>query len=162
KMISLALGLLELDKNDKVMDLFCGIGNFTLPIARYAKSVVGIEGDKGLIDRAKENTQRNGLVNVSFYKADLFEDVRGFEWFRNKRYNKALIDPARSGAIEIVELLLEMGVNRVVYVSCNPATLARDAAKLVELGYTLEQAGVMDMFPQTAHVESIALFVKTN
>ena len=158
----LALGLLELDKNDKVMDLFCGLGNFSLPIARYAKSVTGIEGDKGLIDRAKENAQRNGLVNVSFYKADLFEDVRGFEWFRNKRYNKALIDPARSGAIEIIGLMPEMGVKRVVYVSCNPATLARDTAKLVELGYTLEQAGVMDMFPQTAHVESIALFVKTN
>jgi 23S rRNA (uracil1939-C5)-methyltransferase len=127
-----------------------------------AKSVTGIEGDKGLIDRAKENAQRNELVNASFYKADLFEDVSGFEWFRNKRYNKALIDPTRSGAIEIVGLMPEMGVKRVVYVSCNPATLARDTAKLVELGYTLEQAGVMDMFPQTAHVESIALFVKTN
>ena len=162
KMISLALSLLELDKNDKVIDLFCGLGNFSLPIARYAKSVVGIEGDKGLIDRAKENAQRNGVVNASFYKADLFDDVRGFEWFRGKRYNKALIDPARSGAFEFVGLMPEMGVERVVYVSCNPATLARDTVKLVELGYALEQAGVMDMFPQTAHVESIALFVKTN
>ena len=88
--------------------------------------------------------------------------MRGFEWFRGKRYNKALIDPARSGAFEFVGLMPEMGVERVVYVSCNPATLARDTVKLVELGYTLEQAGVMDMFPQTAHVESIALFVKTN
>jgi 23S rRNA (uracil1939-C5)-methyltransferase len=162
KMISLALSLLELDNNDKVIDLFCGLGNFSLPIARYAKSVVGIEGDKGLIDRAKENAQRNGVVNASFYKADLFDDVRGFEWFRGKRYNKALIDPARSGAFEFVGLMPEMGVERVVYVSCNPATLARDTVKLVELGYVLEQAGVMDLFPQTAHVESIALFVKTN
>jgi len=160
KMMSLALSLLELNDEDKVIDLFCGLGNFTLPIARYAKSVVGVEGDKGLIERAKENAERNGIDNASFYKADLFEDVSGFEWFRGHTYNKALIDPARTGAIEIVELLPKLGVERLVYVSCNPATLARDTAKLLELGYQLEKAGVMDMFPQTAHVESIALFVK--
>jgi 23S rRNA (uracil1939-C5)-methyltransferase len=159
-MMSLALSLLELNDEDKVIDLFCGLGNFTLPIARYAKSVVGVEGDKGLIERAKENAERNGIDNASFYKADLFEDVSGFEWFRGHTYNKALIDPARTGAIEIVELLPKLGVERLVYVSCNPATLARDTAKLLELGYQLEKAGVMDMFPQTAHVESIALFVK--
>jgi 23S rRNA (uracil1939-C5)-methyltransferase len=98
--------------------------------------------------------------NADFYKADLFKEVAGFEWFRGKKYNKALIDPARSGAIEIVELLPKLGVERLVYVSCNPATLARDSAKLIEIGYKLESAGVMDMFPQTAHVESIALFTK--
>jgi 23S rRNA (uracil1939-C5)-methyltransferase len=160
EMVSKALDLLELNENDEVIDLFCGLGNFTLPMAKYAKHVVGIEGDAGLIERAKENASKNGIQNADFYKADLFEEVVGFEWFRGKKYNKALIDPARSGAIEIVELLPKLGVERLVYVSCNPATLARDTAKLIEIGYKLESAGVMDMFPQTAHVESIALFVK--
>lgn len=160
KMVSLAIELLDLNEADEVIDLFCGLGNFTLPIARYAKSVVGIEGDGGLIQRAKENAIKNGVDNADFYKADLFQEVAGFEWFRGRKYNKALIDPARSGAIEIVELLPKLGVVRLVYVSCNPATLARDTVKLMAMGYRLETAGVMDMFPQTAHVESIALFVK--
>lgn len=157
-MVSRALEMLDLSEDDEVIDLFCGLGNFTLPIARYAKRVVGVEGDKGLIERAKQNAAANGIDNAEFYQADLFEVVEGFSWFRGKTYNKALIDPARSGAIEIVELLPKLGVERLVYVSCNPATLARDSARLIELGYTLESAGVMDMFPQTAHVESIALF----
>jgi len=160
KMVTLAIDLLELNEDDEVIDLFCGLGNFTLPMARYAKYVVGVEGDSGLIERAKENAQKNDIQNVGFYKADLFKEVAGFEWFRGKKYNKALIDPARSGAIEIVELLPKLGVERLVYVSCNPATLARDTAKLMEIGYKLDTAGVMDMFPQTAHVESIALFTK--
>ncbi len=160
KMINLALEMLELNDQDEVIDLFCGLGNFTLPIAKYSKHVVGIEGDLGLIERAKYNAEKNLITNADFYKADLFKEVEGFEWFRGKTYNKALIDPARSGAIEIVELLPKLGVERLVYVSCNPATLARDTAKLIELGYKLDTAGVMDMFPQTAHVESIALFTK--
>jgi len=160
KMVSLAIDMLELNKDDEVIDLFCGLGNFTLPIARYAKHVVGIEGDKGLIERSKQNASNNQIGNAEFYQADLFKEVEGFSWFRGKKYNKALIDPARSGAIEIVELLPKLGVERLVYVSCNPATLARDSEKLIELGYTLDTAGVMDMFPQTAHVESIALFTK--
>lgn len=160
KMINLATDMLELDDTDEVIDLFCGLGNFTLPIARHAKHVVGVEGDLGLIERAKYNAEKNSITNADFYKADLFKEVNGFQWFRGKTYNKALVDPARSGAIEIVELLPKLGVKRLVYVSCNPATLARDTAKLIELGYTLETAGVMDMFPQTAHVESIALFTR--
>ena len=160
KMINLALDMLELNDEDEVIDLFCGLGNFTLPIARHAKHVVGVEGDLGLIERAKYNAEKNEISNADFYKADLFQEVEGYEWFRGKTYNKALIDPARTGAIEIVELLPKLGVERLVYVSCNPATLARDTAKLIELGYKLDTAGVMDMFPQTAHVESIALFTK--
>lgn len=160
QMVDLALELLELNESDEVIDLFCGLGNFTLPIARYAKHVVGIEGDLGLLERARHNAQKNGITNVDFYKADLFKEVTGFEWFRGKTYNKALIDPARSGAIEIVEWLPKLGVKKLVYVSCNPATLARDTLKLIELGFRLETAGVMDMFPQTAHVESIALFAR--
>ena len=160
KMIDLALDLLDLNENDDVIDLFCGLGNFTLPISRYANKVVGIEGDQGLVERAKANAEQNNITNALFYKADLFEDVSGFEWFRGKNYNKALIDPSRTGAIEIVELLPKLNIERLVYVSCNPATLARDTAKLISLGFSLESAGVMDMFPQTAHVESIALFVR--
>ncbi|SMN16290.1 23S rRNA (Uracil-5-)-methyltransferase RumA [uncultured Candidatus Thioglobus sp.] len=160
KMINLAIDMLELNDNDEVIDLFCGLGNFTLPMAKYAKHAVGVEGDLGLIERAKYNAEKNDITNANFYKADLFKEVEGFEWFRGKTYNKALIDPARSGAIEIVELLPKLGVERLVYVSCNPSTLARDTEKLIELGYKLETAGVMDMFPQTAHVESIALFTK--
>jgi len=160
KMISLAIDLLDLNEKDNVIDLFCGLGNFTLPISRYVNEVVGIEGDRGLVERAKANAEANDITNASFYKADLFEDVSGFEWFRGRNYNKALIDPARTGAIEIVELLPKLKVERVVYVSCNPATLARDTARLIDLGFSLESAGVMDMFPQTAHVESIALFVR--
>ena len=160
KMIDLALDLLDLNENDDVIDLFCGLGNFTLPISRYANKVVGIEGDQGLVERAKANAKANNITNALFYKADLFEDVSGFEWFRGKNYNKALIDPSRTGAIEIVELLPKLNIERLVYVSCNPATLARDTAKLISLGFSLESAGVMDMFPQTAHVESIALFVR--
>ena len=162
KMISLAIELLDLNDKDNVIDLFCGLGNFTLPISRYVNEVVGIEGDRGLVERAKANAEANNISNASFYKADLFEDVSGFEWFRGRNYNKALIDPARTGAIEIVELLPKLKVERLVYVSCNPATLARDTARLIDLGFSLESAGVMDMFPQTAHVESIALFVRKN
>ena len=160
KMINLAIELLDLNSEDEVIDLFCGLGNFTLPISRYVKRIVGIEGDSGLVERAKENAKMNEVSNASFYKADLFEDVSGFEWFRGQKYNKALIDPARTGAIEIVELLPKLGIERLVYVSCNPATLARDTARLIELGFSLMSAGVMDMFPQTAHVESIALFIR--
>ena len=159
KMINLAIELLDLNSEDEVIDLFCGLGNFTLPISRYVKRIVGIEGDSGLVERAKANADANEITNASFYKADLFEDISGFEWFRGQKYNKALIDPARTGAIEIVELLPKLGIERLVYVSCNPATLARDTARLIELGFSLMSAGVMDMFPQTAHLESIALFI---
>lgn len=158
KMINIAIEMLDLNKKDVVIDLFCGLGNFTLPIAKHVKQVVGVEGDLGLIERAKNNANNNNIVNAKFYKADLFKDVEGFSWFRGKKYNKALIDPARTGAIEIVELLPKLGVERIVYVSCNPSTLARDTNRLIEIGYKLEKAGVMDMFPQTSHVESIALF----
>ena len=160
KMINLAIELLDLNSEDEVIDLFCGLGNFTLPISRYVNKIVGIEGDRGLVERAKANADDNEITNASFYKADLFEDVSGFEWFRGQKYNKALIDPARTGAIEIVELLPKLSIERLVYVSCNPATLARDTARLIELGFSLMSAGVMDMFPQTAHVESIALFIR--
>ena len=160
KMVSRALAALELTKEDRVLDLFCGLGNFTLPLATLAGQVVGIEGDLPLVKHARENARLNHLDNVEFHVADLTKDVREMPWSRQK-FTKILLDPSRAGAAEILHNFQHWQPERIVYVSCNPSTLARDAGILVnELGYTLVKAGVMDMFPQTAHVESIALFVK--
>lgn len=159
-MLKLAMQLLQPDENDQVLDLFCGLGNFTLPIARFAASVTGVEGDADLVARARANAQANGLDNVCYYTANLYETLDNEPWLKQS-YNKALLDPPRSGAKEILPLLPKLGVQRIVYVSCYPGTLARDAGILVnELGYRLLKVGVMDMFPHTAHVESIALFEK--
>jgi len=160
EMVNLALSMLDLNQEDLVLDLFCGLGNFTLPIAKYAKHVVGVDGDIGLINRAKQNAISNEIENLEFFAANLFEDSSAFTWYRNKTYNKALIDPARTGAKEILPNLSKLGVELIVYVSCNPATLARDAKILEDDGYKVSKAGVMDMFPHTGHVESIALFKK--
>ena len=130
KMINLAIELLELNDQDSVLDLFCGLGNFTLPISKYVEKIVGIDGDKCQVHRAKANADANGITNASFYKADLSEDVSGSEWFRGQKYNKALIDPARTGAIEIVELLPKLNIERLVYVSCNPATLRSEERRV--------------------------------
>ena len=160
RMIALALELLQPDRDDRVLDLFCGLGNFTLPIARRAGRVVGVEGDPGLVARARENASRNGLDNVEFHAADLAKDLSLEPWMR-AGFDKLLIDPPRAGAAEVLAQLPMAGIRRIVYVSCHPASLARDAGFLVrERGYRLVAAGAMDMFPQTAHVESIALFEK--
>jgi 23S rRNA (uracil1939-C5)-methyltransferase len=160
QMINLALELLDVNENDEVLDLFCGVGNFTLPLARKVKSVVGVEGDEGLVQRAKHNADKNNINNVEFYAADLADFDQDYD-FMKKSYNKILLDPARTGAKEIIAALNTKNIERIVYVSCNPATLARDAGILVnEKKFKLKKAGVMDMFPHTAHVESIAQFVK--
>ena len=160
KMIETALALLDLKDTDHVLELFCGLGNFTLPMARFAKQVTGVEGDADLIERANQNAQRNDIANTDLHVANLMEDVSGSSWLKNK-YDKLLLDPPRSGAKEILPAIAKMNIKHIVYVSCNPSTLARDAGTLVnEMGYTLEKAGIMDMFPHTSHVESIALFVK--
>lgn len=160
KMIAHALSLLDPGPSDSVLDLFCGVGNFTLPIARFSESVVGVEGDQGLVQRAQANAERNGLSHVEFYAADLYAELTDEVWLE-RRYDKALLDPPRSGALEVLPLLQQTGVKKIVYVSCYPGTLARDAGELVHsYGYRLVSAGVMDMFPHTAHVESIALFEK--
>ena len=158
RMLASAIDLLDPQANDCVLDLFCGLGNFTLPIARRAGSVVGVEGERALVQRAEENALRNGLSNVEYVAADLFADQRDSDWAR-RDYNKLLLDPPRSGAAQVLEYLPRKSVRRVVYVSCHPASLARDAGTLVsQHGFQLVKAGVMDMFPHTAHVESIALF----
>ena len=158
KMVSHALELLDLTKEDKVLDLFCGVGNFTLPIATKALQVTGVEGSQEMVAVALLNARRNNLHNVAFYQADLF-DNNASAAFMQQTYDKILLDPARVGAKEILEKIDSFKAKRIVYVSCNPATLARDAGILVrQKKYTLSACGVIDMFPHTAHVESIAVF----
>lgn len=162
RMIDHALGLLDPQPGDRVLDLFCGLGNFTLPLARRSAHVTGVEGEAGLVQRARENAQRNNVKNATFFSADLAADQRGTPWARAD-YELLLLDPPRSGADAILEYLPRKTVRRVVYVSCHPASLARDAGILVEKhGFKLKSAGVMDMFPHTAHVESIALFERSS
>ncbi|WP_298193196.1 23S rRNA (uracil(1939)-C(5))-methyltransferase RlmD [Metallibacterium sp.] len=157
-MLALALDLLAPQAHERVLDLFAGLGNFTLPIARRAGAVTGVEGEAGLVARATDNAARNGLGNVSFHTANLFADQRRAPW-ACEAWDKILLDPPRAGAAELLDYLPGKTVRRVVYVSCHPGSLARDAGTLVQRhGYRLAAAGVMDMFPHTAHVESIALF----
>ncbi len=159
KMISKAIELLEINSEDKILDLFCGLGNFSLPMATKAKFVLGVEGSAAMVDRGKENALRMELENLEFSSADLTENLETKHW-ASYGFTKVLIDPPRSGAIEILPAVALLQPVKIVYISCNPITLARDAACLKDLGYHLDSAGVMDMFPQTTHVESIALFNK--
>ncbi|HUH54278.1 MAG TPA: 23S rRNA (uracil(1939)-C(5))-methyltransferase RlmD [Rhodanobacter sp.] len=158
RMVAHAMTLLDPQPTDRVLDLFCGLGNFTLPIARRVAEVVGVEGEHGLVQRAAQNAARNGIDNATFHVANLFEDQRASDWARTP-WDKVLLDPPRAGADQLLAYLPHRKTRRVVYVSCHPASLARDAGILVnQHGFTLASAGVMDMFPHTAHVESIALF----
>lgn len=158
RMIHRVMELLEPGENDRILDLFCGLGNFTLPLARQAGEVRGVEGDAELVRRAGENAQANGLDNAIFHAADLNEDPGSAPWLK-QGYDKVLVDPPRSGAEFILPHIAASGAQRVVYVSCHPASLARDAGILVhQHGFRLLGAGVIDMFPHTGHVESIALF----
>lgn len=162
-LIRRTLELLALQPDERVADLFCGLGNFTLPIARRGARVIGVEGNATLVSRAKACAEANGLTeHTRFMAANLFQC--GTEFFSGLLENpqKILIDPPREGALEVVKALPEAGERpcRIVYVSCNPATLARDAAILVQQkGYRLAAAGIVNMFPHTAHVESVALFL---
>lgn len=159
-MIDQALKFLDLQSDDHVLDLFCGLGNFTLPIARHAKHVTGVEGGQEMVKRAQENALHNKIENVDFYAANLMDPTPTSAWLQ-KKFEKILLDPPRTGAQEIIEYFPNVGANRIVYVSCNPATLARDAGKLVYTqGYKLKQVGVVNMFPHTSHIEAIALFEK--
>ena len=162
KMIDLAIKLIDPQPDDTIIDFFCGIGNFTLPLSILAHKVIGIEGNLQLVNRAIENAKINNLHHKTlFYQMDLFK-VTSNDLNRFCEANKWLIDPPRDGAIQ---LLKQMNLNSfpkiIVYVSCNPATLARDSYTLVHIhGYQLKSTGVINMFPQTSHVESIALFIK--
>jgi 23S rRNA (uracil1939-C5)-methyltransferase len=161
RMVHFAVEQLAVGPADRVLDLFCGIGNFSLPLARKAGAVLGIEGEKTLVERATDNARRNGLDNVTFRVADLSK-IDGTESWVRQGWDRLLLDPARSGAAEVVTRMHLFNPERIVYVSCHPGTLARDAGTLVhEQGYRLDSAGIIDMFPHTAHVESIAVFTKS-
>ena len=158
QLVERVLQLLALERQDTVLDLFCGLGNFTLPMARLAGAVTGIEGAAGLVSRARDNAVLNGIDNVSFHVADLALEDPDPAW-SGAHYDKVLLDPPRSGAAAILPVIGNIRPGHIVYVSCHPGSLARDAGILVNaLGYRLVAAGVMDMFPHTAHVESIAQF----
>jgi 23S rRNA (uracil1939-C5)-methyltransferase len=137
KMIASALQLLDAQPGDRVLDLFCGLGNFTLPLARNVREVVGVEGDAGLVQRARENAAHNALANAQFHSADLAQDLRSQPWMR-EGFDRLLLDPPRSGADAVLKQLPLKGLQRIVYVSCHPASLARDAGYLVnERGWAL-------------------------
>ncbi|MBS3800964.1 MAG: methyltransferase domain-containing protein, partial [Thioalkalivibrio sp.] len=160
KMVPQALAALDLQPDHRVLDLFCGLGNFTLPLARTAAEVVGVEVDDAMLARARTNARDQGITNTRYERADL-DDVEALQnaaWLRGG-FDRVLLDPPRTGAAAVIEALAPQRIERMVYVSCNPATLARDAERLVHHhGYRLERAGIMDMFPHTAHVESMAVF----
>jgi 23S rRNA (uracil1939-C5)-methyltransferase len=159
-MVSRAVELLDVGRGQSVLDLYCGIGNFSLPLARQAGRVLGIEGEAHQVRRARENAARNDIDNCHFRQADLDAIDGGESWLR-ERWDRVLLDPARSGAREVVERIDRIDAPRLVYVSCHPGTLARDAGILVnEKAYELEAAGIIDMFPHTGHVESLAVFQK--
>lgn len=161
KMVSNAIDYLDLKATDTVLDLFSGLGNFSLAMAKQCARVTAVEGSLVMVQKARDNAVLNGVENAEFVYADLYsDDVQAAPWMK-QAYNKILLDPPRSGAAEILPALKKMQAKKIVYVSCHPATLARDAATLVhELGYRITKAGIMDMFPHTGHVESIAVFEK--
>ncbi len=157
-MVAQAMALLKPGPEDRVLDLFCGIGNFTLALARFAGQVVGVEAVESMVLRGRENARLQGLGNLEFIAADLTQ-LSGVELFKRVgKISALLLDPPREGAREILAGIGQLAPDRLVYVSCNPATLARDAGLLALQGYRLEAVGVLDMFPHTSHVESMALF----
>lgn len=160
KMIALAYDWLALDASSKLLDLFCGLGNFSLPFATRIAKVLGVEGDAALVERAYHNANLNHLNNVSFEQADLFAQDQKFSWIEDD-WDAVILDPPRSGAQDIIEKFSTGLSDKVLYVSCHPATLARDADVLVNsLGYRLTRMCVLNMFPHTGHVETMALFAK--
>lgn len=165
-LVARALRMLDVQKDERIADLFCGLGNFTLPIATLAKEVVGIEGSDALTERALENAKHNGLADkTSFSTRNLFE-ITAQDFVKLGKFDRFLIDPPRDGAMAVCQALIDLGEiapdlkpKRLVYVSCSPSTLARDAGMLVnQAGYRLSSAGVINMFPHTSHVESMAVF----
>lgn len=159
-MLKQAITLLDPQPDENVLDLFCGVGNFSLPLARFAKKVTGIEGSALMVERGHENARHNAIENIGFYVANLFEALPDGTWTKQP-YEKILLDPPRTGAKKIIEQISRFNANRIVYVSCNPATLARDAHVLVhEQGFKLKKTGIMNMFPHTSHIEAMAVFEK--
>ena len=157
QMVARALEWLDVQPEDRVLDLFCGMGNFTLPLATRAANVVGVEGVPALVEKGRENALNNGLHNVTFFHENLEEDVTRQPWAKNG-FDKVLLDPARAGAAGVMQHIIKLEPIRVVYVSCNPATLARDSDALLDAGYVIRRLAMLDMFPHTGHLESMVLF----
>ncbi|MCU6682607.1 23S rRNA (uracil(1939)-C(5))-methyltransferase RlmD [Leclercia sp. H6W5] len=157
QMVATALDWLDIQPDDRVLDLFCGMGNFTLPLAKRAHSVVGVEGVAALVEKGRDNAIHNGLQNVTFFHENLEEDVTQQPWAAHG-FDKILLDPARAGAPGVMQHIIKLAPKRVVYVSCNPATLARDSEALLAAGYQIQRLAMLDMFPHTGHLESMALF----
>ncbi|HDS3244720.1 TPA: 23S rRNA (uracil(1939)-C(5))-methyltransferase RlmD [Klebsiella aerogenes] len=157
KMVRTALAWLDIQPQDRVLDLFCGMGNFTLPLAKAAASVVGVEGVPALVAKGRENAALNELQNVTFFHENLEEDVTRQAWAKHG-IDKILLDPARAGAPGVMAHIIKLAPRRMVYVSCNPATLARDSEALLQAGYRIQRLAMLDMFPHTGHLESIVLF----
>jgi 23S rRNA (uracil1939-C5)-methyltransferase len=158
-MIAQAIDWLALSEDDCVLDLFCGLGNFSLPLAKRVAQVVGVEGIDDMVSRASQNAMANGIDNATFYQANLDESFVHQPWAKTA-FNKVLLDPARGGASGVMSHIVELSPSHVVYVGCDPVTLARDAHILLQKGYDLTRVGILDMFPQTGHLESMALFTK--
>jgi 23S rRNA (uracil1939-C5)-methyltransferase len=158
QMVAQVLEWLDIRPTDRVLDLFCGMGNFTLPLAKRAAQVVGVEGVAALVANGQDNAKRNGLTNVDFYHENLEADVRQQPW-ATLGFDKILLDPARAGAAGVMPQIISLAPRRVVYVSCDPSTLARDSKMLLEAGYRLQKLRMLDMFPHTGHLESMALFI---
>ena len=157
KMVAQALDLLDLRPDHRVLDLFCGLGNFTLPMAQRCASVTGVEGEAAMVERARLAARANGIENTDYHVADLTAIDPELAWMR-RDFERILLDPPRSGAQEIAGIIDRFGAGRLVYVSCQPSSLVRDAAIICARGYRMTRIGIMDMFPQTAHVESMAVF----
>ena len=157
KMVRTALAWLDIQPQDRVLDLFCGMGNFTLPLAKAAASVVGVEGVPALVAKGRENAALNELQNVTFFHENLEEDVTQQAWAKHG-FDKILLDPARAGAPGVMAHIIKLAPRRMVYVSCNPATLARDSEALLQAGYRIQRLAMLDLFPHTGHLESIVLF----
>jgi len=160
-MVRTALEWLDIQPQDRVLDLFCGMGNFTLPLAKRAAQVVGVEGVPALVAKGQENAALNGLHNVTFFHENLEEDGTRQAWAKHG-FDKVLLDPARAGAAGVMLHIIKLAPRRVVYVSCNPATLARDSDVLLQAGYTIQRLAMLDMFPHTGHLESMVLFEHKN
>jgi 23S rRNA (uracil1939-C5)-methyltransferase len=155
-MIDQALAWLDPQPEQRVLDLFCGLGNFTLPLAQKAAQVVGVEGSAEMVERARHNAAQAHLDNAHFYRADLSESFRHAPWFR-EGFDLILLDPPRTGAREAVQQLSHYGAAKVLYISCNPSALVADLPLLTAAGYRVTRFSIMDMFPHTAHVESMLL-----
>lgn len=159
KMVEQAMNWLSLEAGDELLDLFCGLGNFSLPVAEHVKKVVGVEGVQAMVDRASKNAELNGINNCEFFQADLNSRWKNLAW-QKAAFNKIILDPARAGALEVVQQISQFKASTILYVSCEPTSLARDVCELISQGYKISKIGLIDMFSQTKHIETMVLFTR--